>query len=40
MEILRIGKHAIKISLNIDETKEYRILDSDILEEDEIKESF
>lgn len=40
MEILRIGKHAIKISLNTIEAKEYRILDSESLENDEIKEAF
>lgn len=40
MEILRIGKHAIKISLNTDEAQEYKILDSEILDSDEIKEAF
>ncbi len=40
MEILRIGKHAIKISLNIDEAQEYRVLDSESLEDEEIREAF
>ena len=40
MEILRIGKHAIKISLSTDEAQEYKILNSDSLENEEIKESF
>lgn len=40
MEILRIGKHAIKISLNNDETQEYKILNSDDIDSEEIRESF
>ena len=40
MEILRIGKHAIKIALNKDETKEYKVLDSETLDNDEIKDAF
>ena len=40
MEILRIGKHAIKISLSHDESKEYKLQSSDNLNENEGKEAF
>ncbi len=40
MEILRIGKQAVKVSLNQEETIKYNILDSETLEENEIKEAF
>ena len=40
MEILRIGKHAIKISLNIDEAQEYKIAECENTGNEEIKEAF
>ena len=40
MEILRIGKYAIKISLSGKEAKEYKIVDSDKYDDNEIKEAF
>ena len=40
MEILRIGKHAIKISLNTNEAQEYKVLDSEALDNEEIREAF
>jgi len=40
MEILRIGKYAIKISLSDAEAKEYKILECESLEEKEIKAAF
>ena len=40
MEILRIGKYAIKISLSDAEAKEYKILDCESAEEKEVKDAF
>jgi len=40
MNFLRIGKHAVKISLNSNEAQEYRILESMSLDSAEIKEAF
>ena len=40
MEILRIGKYAIKISLSDTEAKEYKLTDSESCDEVEIKEAF
>jgi len=40
MEILRIGKHAIKISLNTEEAQEYRIPECENINNEEIGEAF
>lgn len=40
MEILRIGKYAIKISLSNKEARDYKLIDSEEYEDDEIKEAF
>ncbi len=40
MEILRIGKYAIKISLSGKEAREYKIIDSEKYDDIEIKEAF
>lgn len=40
MEILRIGKQAVKVTLNEQEAIKYNISDNNQLSEDEIKESF
>ena len=40
MEILRIGKYAIKISLSNKEAKDYKLIDSDKCKDNEIKEAF
>lgn len=40
MDILRIGKHAVKISLSMDEVQEYKILDSEEIESEEVRVAF
>ena len=40
MEILRIGKQAVKVSLNREEATKYNILNNEELNENEIKEAF
>lgn len=40
MEILRIGKYAIKISLSNKEAKEYKLTDAEEYNDSEIKEAF
>lgn len=40
MEILRIGKHAIKITLNDEEAQEYKVLNAESSDERELKDAF
>ena len=40
MEILKIGKQAVKVSLNEAEANKYNILNNEALNEEEIKEGF